>query len=158
MSVGQRRTIRVVALIEAFKGGVVILAATGLLSLVHEDLPAIAEKLVAHAHLNPAAEVPRVFIEAAGHVQSSSLVLLALGAAAYSLLRLAEAYGLWHERAWAEVLAAVSGALYVPIELVDLFPRPNWLGSTLLAVNLVIVVIMVRALAQRRRTRSSNAL
>ncbi|MCG3190011.1 MAG: hypothetical protein LKCHEGNO_02577 [Burkholderiaceae bacterium] len=147
----QRSVIRLVALVEAFKGVVVILAATGLLSLVHKDLPAIAERLVAHAHLNPAAKIPRIFIEAAGHLQNSGLVLLALGAAAYSLLRLAEAYGLWYERAWAEVLAAVSGAVYVPIELFELIHRPNWLGSTILAINVIIVAIMVRALVVQRR-------
>ena len=47
------------------------------------------------------------------HLQDSRLGLLALGAFAYAALRLAEAYGLFRNRAWAEWLSAASGAIYV---------------------------------------------
>lgn len=145
-----RRAIRAVAFLEAFKGVIVLLAASGLVSLAHQDLADFALRLVEHAHLNPAAKYPGIFIEAAGHLQDSGLVWLALGAAAYALLRLAEAYGLFHEKVWAEVLAAASGAIYVPIELLELSRRPTWLGALILLVNLAIVLVMVRALRGRR--------
>jgi uncharacterized membrane protein (DUF2068 family) len=154
---GQRRAIRAVAFVEAFKGLVVLLAATGLLSLVHKDLHEIAARLIEHAHLNPAAKYPRIFIDAASQLHNSRLVLLALGAAAYSVARIAEAYGLLYEKAWAEVLAAVSGAIYVPIELIEVFHRPTWLGFGVLVLNVAIVAIMVHALLQRRKRGDTNA-
>ncbi|MCC6764301.1 MAG: DUF2127 domain-containing protein, partial [Deltaproteobacteria bacterium] len=81
------------------------------------------------------------------------LVWLALGAAGYAVLRLAEAYGLFHERVWAEVLGAVSGAIYVPLELLELSRRPTWLGAVILVVNVAIVVVMVRALQHQTSRR-----
>ncbi|MCB1910132.1 MAG: DUF2127 domain-containing protein [Rhodocyclaceae bacterium] len=147
-----RRAIRAVAAIEALKGAVVLLAASGLLSLVHRDLHAMAAALVAHAHLNPAAHYPRIFVDAASHLDSANLRWLALGAAVYALLRLAEAWGLYRERGWAELLAAASGALYVPVELFELVRRPGWLGVALLTVNLAVVAVMLRALAARRES------
>jgi uncharacterized membrane protein (DUF2068 family) len=78
-------------------------------------------------------------------------VLLAAGAAAYSLVRFFEAYGLFHQRAWAEVLAAASGAIYVPFELDELVRRPNSLA--IIGINVVIVAVMIRALMQRRQAR-----
>jgi uncharacterized membrane protein (DUF2068 family) len=150
--------VRVVAVIEALKGGVVLVAATGLLSLVHKDLHELAARLIAHAHLNPAAKYPRIFIDAASHLQDSRLMLLALGAAAYSLARGIEAYGLFHEKAWAEVLAAASGAVYVPIEIIGLQRHASWLGGAVLAVNLAVVAIMVRALHRRRAARRGGAV
>lgn len=145
--------VRAVAFVEAFKGIVALVAASGLASLIHRDLPDIAARLVEHAHLNPAAKYPGIFIQAAGHLQESGLVWLALGAAGYAVLRLAEAYGLFHERVWAEVLGAVSGAIYVPLELLELSRRPTWLGAVILVVNVAIVVVMVRALQHQTSRR-----
>ncbi|MCB1956006.1 MAG: DUF2127 domain-containing protein [Rhodocyclaceae bacterium] len=146
------RTVRTIALVEAAKGLVVVLAASGLLSLVHADLHALAARLVAHTHLNPASRYPRIFLDAASQLQNSNLMLLALGAAAYAALRFIEAYGLYRERAWAELLAAVSGAIYVPFEVLRLMREPDALGVALLAINLAVVAVMVHALRQRRRT------
>ena len=153
----QHKTIRVIAFIEALKGVVVLLAASGLLSLLHKDLHDIAVRLVHHAHLNPASRYPQIFILAADHLQDSRLLLLALGAAAYSVIRIVEAYGLFRERAWAEVLAAGSGAIYVPMEVLGFARHPTWLSGLLFLVNVAVVVVMVRALVQRRGARATNA-
>lgn len=146
----QRQTLRLIALFEAFKGVIVLLVAAGALSLLHKDLRSIAISLVEHAHLNPASHYPQIFIDAASHTQNARLLWLAVGAAVYSLIRLAEAWGLYFERAWAEVLAAGSGAIYVPFEVLELVRRPTLLGAALLLINLGIVAVMLRALQLRR--------
>jgi uncharacterized membrane protein (DUF2068 family) len=153
---GKSRAIIVVALVEAVKGVVVLLAATGVLSLMHRNIYAIAATLVEHTHLNPASKYPRIFLDAASHVQNTRLLLLALGAATYASIRLVEAYGLFHERQWAEVLAAVSGAIYVPFELFELLRRPTWHGFIILLLNLAVVAVMVRALSLRRRAAAAE--
>src|SRR5690606_25500169 len=109
-------TVRLIAAIEAAKGMLALVAASGMLSLLHHDLRAIAYALVEHAHLNPAARYPAIFVRAAEHLQDANLQLVAAGAAAYALLRLVEAWGLWRGRGWAELLAAASGAIYLPFE------------------------------------------
>jgi len=73
-----------------------------------------------------------------------------MGAATYSAIRFVEGYGLWHERAWAEVLASVSGAVYVPFELWELVNKASLLGMVVLLVNVGVVSIMIRALIRRR--------
>ena len=104
-----------------------------------------------HLHLNPASHYPQIFLDAAANMHDSRLLGLAAGAAAYALVRFVEAYGLYLQKAWAEVLAAGSGALYVPFELAGLLRRPNWHAGALLALNLLVVSVMVAALLQRRR-------
>jgi uncharacterized membrane protein (DUF2068 family) len=154
----QTTAIRVVALFEAFKGVVVLLAASGLLSLLHKDVHAVATTLIEHLHLNPASRYPRIFLDATSNLHDSRLVWLAVGAGVYAFVRLVEAYGLYGEKAWAEVLAAVSGAIYVPFELAELFHRPTWHGALLLAINLLVVALMVGALLQRRKRLGQNAV
>lgn len=146
-----RRAIRAIALVEAAKGALVLLAATALLSLIHVDLNRVAGELVRHSHLNPAAHYPHIFLDAVAHLDEPRLLWLAAGAAGYSLLRFAEAWGLYRERAWAEWLAAASGAIYLPVEVDELMRGVTAIGAGVFAINLAIVALMARALLQRRR-------
>lgn len=148
--------VRAVALVEAVKGSVVLLAATGLPALLHHDLGALAARLVAHMHLNPASRYPHIFLDAVAHLQHTRLLWLAAGAAAYGGLRLLEAWGLYRGRAWAEWLAALSGAIYLPFEVLELVRRPSGLGVAVLLVNLAVVAVMAGALVQRQRKLSTK--
>jgi uncharacterized membrane protein (DUF2068 family) len=160
--VASDRAIRAVAYLEAAKGVLVLAGATGLLSLLHRDVSEFAVTLIEHAHLDPASKYPQIFLDAAAKVGDTRLLTLAAGAAAYATIRLVEAWGLYFEKAWAEVMAAAGGAIYVPFELLGLARSPSWHGAVLLAVNIGVVALMVRALLQRRaatqRTAASPSL
>ena len=122
-----------------------------MLLLIHKDVYAIAARLITFTHLNPASKYPQIFLDAVNSLHDSRLVLLALGAAAYSALHLVEAYGLFYCRAWAEVLAACSGAIYVPVEVFELVRHATALRGSILAANVAVVSIMVWALWLRRK-------
>jgi len=149
--------IKAVAAFEAFKGALVIAASSGLFLLVHQDLHSLAARLVEHTHLNPASKYPRIFLDAATHLQDTNLLVLALGAGCYSVLRFVEAYGLYRGAAWAEVFAALSGAVYIPFELANLWRGANWLSFGALGLNLLVVTVMVNSLLRRRRSQTGNA-
>jgi uncharacterized membrane protein (DUF2068 family) len=131
--------LRSIAVFEATKGALVLFAGFGLLSLLHHDTQHFAERVIEHFHLNPAARYPHIFIETAGRLSDTRLVLIAAGSAAYSLVRFIEAYGLWYARRWAEWFAALSGGIYVPIELFELYERFTWLSLGALLANIAIV-------------------
>jgi uncharacterized membrane protein (DUF2068 family) len=153
----QSAAIRVVALYEALKGSVVLMAASGFLSLIHKDVHLVAVNFIHHMHLNPASRYPLIFLDAASNLHDRRLVFLAVGAGMYAFVRFLEAYGLYTEKAWAEVLAAISGAIYVPFELAKLFRRPTWHSALFLVFNLLIVTLMVTALVHRRINAGHNA-
>ena len=117
----------------------------------YSPLVEIATRLIARAHLNPASHYPRIFLDAAARTGDTRLLPYAAGAAVYALVRLAEGYGLWFERAWAQWLAALSGGLYIPVEIYELWRRPSRLGLVVRVVNVVVVGVMVYAMVQRRR-------
>jgi uncharacterized membrane protein (DUF2068 family) len=147
--------LRAVAALEALKGAIVLLAGFGLLSLLGHDATRFAEHLVARLHLNPAHHYPHIFIEAMRNANHRNVSLLAGLAALYSAVRFVEAYGLWRQHRWAEWLAALSGAIYVPAEIYELLHHATWLKASALAVNLAIVGYMVWLLTERRRMASS---
>lgn len=149
-------TVRVVALLEAAKGTLVLLTGIGALSLIHHDAQRFAEQLVGHLHLNPAKHYPRIFIDAATHLTDTRLWILATLAASYGLVRFIEAYGLWRGRRWAEWFAAVSGGIYIPFELYELYRGVTWLSFWALVVNVLIVGLMVNALFRNQPVANSN--
>lgn len=144
------RGVRAVALVEAAKAALVLLAGLGLLALIHRDVHALAEKVLEHMHLNPARRYPRIFIDAANNLTDSRLRMLASLAFLYATFRAIEAYGLWRERAWAEWFALVTSAIYLPIEGHELFLGFTWLKIAALLINIGIVVYMGYALRARR--------
>jgi uncharacterized membrane protein (DUF2068 family) len=145
------RGIRVVAVFEALKGVLVLSAGLGLLSLVHHDLQATAERLVRHSHLNPARHYPRIFIEAASHMNDSRLRSLAALAFLYAAVRFIEAYGLWQMRVWAEWFAIIAGSLFLPVEAYEMFRRATWMRGIVLLTNLFIVAYLVNVRLLSRR-------
>ena len=132
-----------------------LVAGFGLLSFLGQDADELARHLVLRAHLNPAQHYPQIFIQAMAEVTDSSLWLLAVLAAVYAAIRFVEAYGLWHARRWAEWLAALSGAVYVPFELYELLLSATWLKFTALTLNLIVVGYMVWLLTESRRKRAA---
>jgi uncharacterized membrane protein (DUF2068 family) len=72
-------------------------------------------------------------------------------AAAYGLVRFVEAYGLWRGRRWAEWFAAVSGGIYIPFELYELFKGVTGLSLGALVVNVFIVGLMINTLLRAHR-------
>lgn len=138
---------RAVALFEAGKGALVVVAGVGVLPLLHRNAQGIADALVAHLHLNPAKHYPHVLLDAVTRFEDTRVSILAGLALAYAGLRFAEAYGLWRARRWAAWLAALSGGIYIPFELVHLAHRVTWLSLAALGVNMVVVGFMIYLLA-----------
>ena len=128
-------------------------ASLGLLSLLRLDLHRLAAALIEHFGLRPDEHYPSIVLHYSDVLANTDLRSLVLLAAAYVVLRFAEAYGLWYQRAWGQWLGALSGALYVPFELWHLAHRPSLLGVAVLAGNLVVVVFLVYVLWREQRER-----
>jgi uncharacterized membrane protein (DUF2068 family) len=121
---------------EFAKGALALAASAGLLAFVHHDIRDVVGELLLHLHLDPARRIPGIFVLLAERVASIDLWLLALGAALYSAVRFAEAYGLWRNRKWAQWLGAVSGV--IPLKLATL------------GINLLVVAVLSEALWRGR--------
>jgi len=148
---GQLKGLRVVALFEGAKGGIVLLTGFGILALIHEDVHQVAEQLVRHLHINPARHYPRIFIDAATHVTDLQLWGLALSALGYAVVRFVEAYGLWKRMPWAEWFGLLTGGMYIPVELFEVMRGITWPKMSILIVNLGVVGYLAAVLLQEKR-------
>jgi uncharacterized membrane protein (DUF2068 family) len=145
--------LRSVAAFEAVKGILVLAVGFGVWHYRHRDIDDIVDRLVAFFHLNPEGHLSNVFSKAASHMTEKTLVFVALGAVVYSIIRFAEAYGLWRARAWAEWFALISGTIYVPFEIHALMHHPNLIKWGILLINILIVLYMAQLRLEASRAR-----
>ncbi len=143
--------LRTIAVFEAFKGTLAVLAALGVLAVIPKDARHVAVELVGRLHLNPGKTYPSVFIRLVEETGNAQLWLIAVLVVVYALVRFLEAYGLWRARPWAEWLAAVSGAIYVPVEIYELSRGLSWIKLAALVLNIAVVAYMCYVLWRSRR-------
>jgi uncharacterized membrane protein (DUF2068 family) len=135
--------LRAVAIFEAVKGVLIILLGLGVLTLLHKDVEDLAEHLLVRLHVSAEHRVGHAIVRAASKVTDARLWAIAGAALADAALRFTAAWGLWYRRVWAEWLVLLSGALYLPFEVMKLAERPNWLHITIFAGNFAIVLYML---------------
>lgn len=76
-------------------------------------------------------------------LNSRTLHVLLLTAAAYAVVEGVEAVGLWRGRRWAEYLTAVATAGFLPLEIHELLKRVTVLRVIALVVNVAVLVYLV---------------
>ncbi len=141
---GTLPVLRMVASLELGKGLIVLLAACGVLLLVRREDPwDIADSLLRLLHISPDHHFAQVFLDWADSLTEAKILTVAAVAVSYSVLRFVEAYGLWYARAWAEWIALVSGAIYLPFEIYKVAHRQSLFHISVLLVNVAVVLYMV---------------
>ena len=135
----RRQALRSVALLELIKGIVVLAAAISLYWLDPSD---VAGAFLNYLHISPDRHFAHMLFRLADRLSNVKLWHVVLVASVYSGLRFAEAFGLWRGRAWAEWVALVSGAIYLPYEIDRLAHRVSLLHVSIFLFNLALVAFM----------------
>lgn len=149
--------LRTVAVFEAAKGIIVLLLGLGVLRLVHKDVDDVAEQIIRFLHASPGGHLSNLFIAAAHRANDKSLWAVAAAAMVYALVRFAEAYGLWYERDWAEWFALLSGAMYLPWEVLSILRHSVPVKWVVLFVNVLIVLYMLMLRLQAAARQKARA-
>ena len=109
-----RRAMQAVAFMEAVKGLIVLGAGFGLLTLLHRDVASIAVSLVTRLHIDPSKHYAGVFLDAAERVTDARL--------------------------W---LGVISGGIYVPVEVYELWHKPSPIKAVTLTLNVAVVAYLI---------------
>jgi uncharacterized membrane protein (DUF2068 family) len=76
-------------------------------------------------------------------LSKTELYLIGTGVAAYTVILVFEAVGLWFARRWAEYLTLVETGVLVPFEIYELTTRVSTLKILTLVINLAIVLYLL---------------
>jgi uncharacterized membrane protein (DUF2068 family) len=136
-----RRKLRIVAVIDLFKGLAVLAIGFGLMKAHQNVLETGGVSLLKLLDIDTSLAWSRRFL-ALLHAADNEHQLLVLAACAYAGLRFVESWGLWNLKGWARWLGIVSCGIYVPFELYYLFTKPSWTSASVLAVNLAVLWLL----------------
>jgi uncharacterized membrane protein (DUF2068 family) len=78
-------------------------------------------------------------------LSTRSIILLAIGLAAYGVIEAVEGTGLWLARRWGEYFAMVATSVGLPLEIYDLARKVTATTLVFFAINLALVVYLVLA-------------
>jgi len=147
--------LRAVAAFEAAKGLLVVILVILLLA-VHSRIEDYAEDLLFHLHVDFDQNLAQRFLRGASRISDSPIWTVVIGATVYASVRFIEAWGLWNRRVWAEWFALLSGAIYLPFELLKVAERATWEHVCVLATNVVIVLYMLFIRIRDSRTKPTE--
>lgn len=152
--------LRAVAVLEIAKGLGAVLFGIWLLSFREKDIGDLIANLLDRLHVDPAHEFAIKLVSMADRITPEKVIMAALIAFAYAVIRFTEGYGLWNARTWAEYFALVSGAAYLPWELWEFLRRPNWFHASLIVINVAVVLYIayVRVQVHHEHTHPSPPL
>jgi uncharacterized membrane protein (DUF2068 family) len=151
------QALRSVALLEFGKGLLVLAAALSMLFWV--DPGDVASWFIDFLHMSPDRHFAQLLLHMADSLSNAKEWVVLAGACSYSGLRFTEAVGLWRARPWAEWIALISGAVYLPFEIRLLAHRVTVFHAAVLLVNLAIVGFMfyLRIYVPRHENRDPSA-
>ncbi|WP_449446280.1 DUF2127 domain-containing protein [Thermomonas brevis] len=140
--------LHLIAVVEAVKGALALLAASGLELLGPAPLQRWIHELIVRFQLDPNHGAIAWLV---GAINPGGVHLAALVAALYGAMHLLEGWGLWRAKAWASWLGCITVALYLPFDVYALAKHPGWLSLVVVAVNLAVLWVLARDLVIRRR-------
>ena len=137
-----------IAVFKLLKGALLLLVGVGLLELIHADIATLFSMLLESLHVNADTRLVHALVLKVDALKPHSILIAGLISLGYAALLLAEGIGLWLEVSWAAYLTVVSTSALVPFEVYELIERVTLPRIILLAVNLVIVLYLVKQLKQ----------
>ena len=139
--------LHVIALLEASKAMLALLAATGLEILGPQPLRDGVNALIRRFSLDPDhGTLPSLL----NMISPDAVHLAAAGMLAYALLHFVEAWGLWRAKAWASWLGCLTASIYLPFDVFAIVRHPGWASWLVLVINLVVVYVLARDLRKRK--------
>ena len=137
------------------KGLLLAAAGTGALYLTRDGAAESLSRWIARLPLHPARHWVDEPLGAALAVDPRTLREIGLATFVYAAVFIVEGAGLLLRRHWAEYLAVIATASFLPLEIYELLERVEAIRALVVLANLAIVVYLVARLAAERRYRAA---
>ena len=152
MSESEPRPRALVAIVayKCFTVGLLTCVALGLFltSKKYDSLFAFAEEYM----MTGKRDIIKAGLEQVVSISTPKMQLGALVALVYAAVSGIEAFGLWHQKAWATILVVGIVGLTIPVEIYELIHKASLVKFVVFAINIAMFVYLLRhALAERKK-------
>jgi uncharacterized membrane protein (DUF2068 family) len=150
------RGLMTIAAYHLIKSALLIALGFGELHYLHRDLAHEVAHWVDLLRVDPHNHYITWLLERVANVNPHRLKELSAGTFFYAALAFCEGTGLALRMRWAEYLTVVTTASLLPIEVYELFLRPDWPRVLILLVNIACVVYLVWILREGRKKHTGS--
>ncbi len=126
----------------------------GALRLLHRDIADDISNFADRLHFNSDWRFVEFILDKASVLNDPMLRRIGIGAFCYAGLEIAEGIGLYLEKAWGEFLTIFITASFLPWEIHELIRRITWPRVSLLIINILVFLYLLKLLTERGRKRA----
>jgi uncharacterized membrane protein (DUF2068 family) len=138
-----KRMVRAIGVFKLAKAALLLMVGLVALRLVHTDVTGVLEQWVPRLGIASGSwYVGRLLVEAA-KLTPTRLIDVGVGSFIYAALFLTEGIGLWLLKRWAEWMTIVITSSLVPVEIWEIWRRPNVAKVLVLVINLALVGYLI---------------
>ena len=132
-------------------------AGIGVLRLLGRDVGEALEDFAATCRIDPNNHYLHAAISWASGIDRSRLKMIGVGTFFYAALYAAEGIGLVLGTAWGGYLTAVATGSLIPLEIWEVFKKPDGKRIAVLVINVAILVYVIWKLIQERRAAKAES-
>jgi uncharacterized membrane protein (DUF2068 family) len=151
---GHNRWLLLIAVYKFFHALLFVLIGLGAHRLLHKDIADQIDLLARHLRFNPESRLVNFILARASLIDDPLLRRIGFVAFCYAALTLVEGLGLYLEKAWGEFLTLAITASFLPLELFEVVRRLTWIRVSLLAINILVFVYLLKLVIERGRQRA----
>ena len=149
-------TIHFISIMKFVKAAVLIAIGIKLLTLFNRDVQEWATDFVTRHGIDTANRFVETTLDKLTGIGNRQIVAFSTIAFSYSALLLTEGIGLWLQKRSAEYLTAFATALFIPVELYELYERFTWVRIAILVLNIFVVWYLVTRLRDEKKEGSAT--
>ncbi|OLB95035.1 MAG: hypothetical protein AUH30_16460 [Candidatus Rokubacteria bacterium 13_1_40CM_68_15] len=140
--------LRLIAAFKIVKGLVLLAAGSGTLRLLRRDGAADLSAWADLLHIDPDDRHLGRLLEKVSALDERTLTRISVGMLVYAIVLLIEGTGLMLEKRWAEYVAVIVTASFIPLEIYEIVRHVTVTRMLVLVINVAIVVYLARRLTQ----------
>jgi uncharacterized membrane protein (DUF2068 family) len=147
-------------LIAAFKMAQALLfvaIGVGVVRLLHKDVGDVLTRAAEHLRFSPESRLINFILKYAPLVNDQLLRRIGAVVFFYAALDLLEGIGLYLEKVWAEFLTLAITASFLPWEAFEIYRRFTPIRISLLAINAIVLIYLVKLVMARGRRATDSA-
>jgi uncharacterized membrane protein (DUF2068 family) len=156
MSEPQPRPRALVAIViyKCFTVGLLLVVAIALFltSNKHDELLAFADDYMTIGKR----EIVKTGLKQLLSVSTTKMQFGAIVAAIYAVVNAIEAFGLWHQKAWATILVVGIVGATIPLEVYEIVHKVSLIRLTIFVINLAMFIYLLRHAIAERKHRGSR--
>jgi len=145
-------------LIAVYKVGQALLfiaLGVGALRLLHKDIQDELTQLIDHLRFNPESKLINFILVQSSIIDDHMLRRVSAVLFAYAGLGMIEGIGLYLEKGWAEYLTLFITGSFLPWEVFEVIRRLTWIRASLLVLNVLVFLYLLKVVTVRVRARRS---